>query len=101
MTLHLAVAFTLYICPGEVTLLGIKIPLARAPQSAKPALAVAGICTAQPALELYDPARAGAARARVLALGKPAQLYEVRNGVQVGPPLVEYPTAATFKEPTP
>lgn len=94
----LAVAFTAYLCPGAFTLLGFSVPLAKFPDSAKPALAVAGVCEARPTFELYDPARAPAARARVLALGKPAQLYEVRGGVAVGPPLVEWPTVPKFKE---
>ena len=94
----LAVAFTLYLCPGTFTILGVGIPLARLPEAAKPAMAVAGVCEARPTLELYDPARAGAARARVIAIGKPAQLYAIKNGVTVGPPLVAWPTAPTFKE---
>ncbi len=98
---HLAVAFTAYLCPGALTLLGFQIQLARLPESAKPALALVGVCQARPALELYDPARAGEARARVAALGKPAQMYVVTDGAEVGPPLVDWPTAPTFKETTP
>ncbi len=92
----LVVAFTVYICPGTVTFLGFAIPLSRFPDSAKPAMAVAGVCEARPALEVYDPARAAAARARVVALGKPAQLYAV-DGVVVGSPLVDWKTEAAFK----
>lgn len=95
---HLAVAFTLYLCPGTFTFLGFQIPLAKLPASAKPALAVAGVCQAQPALELFDPARADAARARVLVLGHPAQLYKVEDAAVVGPPLVEWKTVPAFKE---
>lgn len=97
----LAVAFTLYLCPGVVTVLGIKIPLAKLPDSVKPALAVAGVCTAQPALEVYSPERAAAAYARVRALGAPAQLYQVREDAAVSPPLVTWHTYAEIKEPTP
>lgn len=101
MTLHLAVAFTAYLCPGTVTLLGIQIPLARLPESAKPALAVAGVCEPRPSLELYDPARKAAAYARVRALGRPAQVYAVHGLTQVGPPLAAWQTHADIKEPTP
>lgn len=97
MTL-LAVVFTAYLCPGTVTILGVGIPLARLPESAKPALAVAGVCEARPTLELYDPARSGGAHARVLALGKPAQMYALTQGVKISPPLVEWKTAADIKE---
>lgn len=97
----LAVAFTAYLCPGAITLLGFQIQLARLPESAKPALALVGVCEPRPTLELYDPAQFNKARARVAQLGKPAQLYEVQNGVTVGPPLVEWPTAPKFKETTP
>ncbi len=101
MTIVLAVAFTAYLCPGNFTVLGINIPLAKAPESAKPALAVAGICEARPTFELYDPAQFNKAHARVAQLGKPAQLYEVRNGVAVGPSLVTWPTDPKFKETAP
>ena len=97
----LGVVFVAYLCPGAVTLLGINLQLAKLPDSIKPALAVVGACEARPTLELYDPAQFNKARARVAQLGKPAQLYEVQNGVTVGPPLVEWPTAPKFKETTP
>lgn len=93
----LAVAFTLYLCPGNVTLLGIQIPLAKLPSSAKPALAVVGVCEARPALELYDPARAAEARARVRAIGKPAQPYQI-VGATISEPLVDWQTIAVIKE---
>lgn len=99
--ISLAVAFTAYLCPGSVTLLGISIPLAKLPESAKPALAVAGICEPRPAFELYDPAQFNKARARVAQLGRPTQLYAVRNGIEVGPPLVEWPKDPKFKETAP
>lgn len=98
MTIALGVVFTAYLCPGAFTVLGISIPLAKAPESAKPALALVGVCEPRPTLELYDPAQFNKARARVAQLGKPAQMYEVQNGVTVGPPLVEWPTAPKFKE---
>ena len=96
----LAVAFIVWTCPGSVTVLGFSIPLAKFPDSAKPALGAFGICEGRPAVELYDPAQAAKARARVLALGKPSQLYPV-DGVTVGAPLVEDKTTATIKELTP
>lgn len=92
-----AVAFTVWLCPGVVTILGFAVPLARLPASLKPALGAVGACQAVAAFELYDPARQAAARARVLVLGAPAQLYAV-HGVEVGPPLVAWTTAAAFKE---
>lgn len=95
---HLALVFTAYLCPGTVSILGIGIPLAKLPESAKPALAVAGVCEPRPSLELYDPARTEEARQRVMRLGKPAQLYPVTNGVIVGEPLVEWKTFASIKE---
>jgi len=102
VTTVLAVVFTAYLCPGAFTVLGINIPLAKAPESAKPALALVGVCEARPTLELYDPAQFNKARARVAQLGKPAQMYPVtHNGVTVGSPLVEWPTAPKFKETTP
>lgn len=93
-----AVVFTTYLCPGAIKVLGISIQLASLPDSLKPALAVVGACQARPAVELYDPARLREARARVLALGKPAQIYPIQDGVAVGDPFVEWSTAATFKE---
>lgn len=98
MTVSLAVVFNAFLCPGSVVLLGISIPLAKLPESAKPALAVAGICETRPTMELFDPAQFNKARARVAQLGKPAQLYQVQNGVTVGPPLVDWPTDPKFKE---
>lgn len=93
----LAVAFTVWTCPGAVTVLGIQIPLARLPESAKPALGALGVCQGRPAFELYDPARAGAARARVRDLGRPAQLYPI-EGTRVGAPLVDWKNVADIKE---
>ena len=93
----LAVAFTIWTCPGAVTVLGIQIPLARLPEAAKPALGAVGVCQARPVLELYDPARAEAARARVRELGRPAQLYQI-EGIHVGAPLVDWKTVAEIKE---
>lgn len=97
----LAVAFTLYLCPGAVTFLGFNLQLARLPESVKPALAVVGVCEARPTFELYDPAQFNKARARVAQLGKPAQLYAIQSCMNPGPPLVEWPTAPKFKETTP
>lgn len=97
----LAVVFTAYLCPGVVTLLGINIPLAKLPESAKPVLAVVGVCEPRPTLELYDPARTQEARQRVMRLGKPAQLYQIAGGITVGEPLVEWKTFAAIKETTP
>lgn len=93
----LAVAFTVWLCPGTLTVLGFSVPLIKIPASALPALGAIGVCTARPVVELYDPARAAAARARVLELGAPAQIYPV-HGVVVGPPLVDWKTTAIIKE---
>lgn len=102
MTTVLAVVFTAYLCPGTWAVLGMKIPLSKAPESVKPALAVIGVCEGRPTLETYDPVQFNKARARVAQLGRPAQMYQVtHNGVTVGPPLVDWPTAPEFKETTP
>lgn len=87
----LALVFTAYSCPGLVSWL---------PAVAKPALALVGVCKAKPAVELYDPARAAAARARVRALGAPAQLYPV-DGLRIGDALVDWQLVASIKENTP
>lgn len=92
-----AVAFTLWLCPGAISVLGFSVPMVRLPDSLKPALGAVGACQAMPTVELYDPARKAAARARVLALGQPAQLYQV-HGVKVGPSAVDWKTTAIIKE---
>lgn len=91
------VAFTLWLCPGVITVLGFSVPLVKLPASLKPALGVVGACQAVPTFELYDPAREAAARARVLALGAPAQLYPV-HGLSMDGPAVSWTTSAVFKE---
>ncbi len=92
-----AVTFITYMCPGTIAFLGFNVALARLPESAKPALAVAGVCEAVPTVELYDTARYADARARVLSLGKPARLQEC-DGVLCGKSLVTWSSEATFKE---
>lgn len=93
----IAVVFTLWLCPGSFAVLGMPVQLARLPDAAKPALGFLGACQARPTVELYDPARAAEARRRVLALGKPAQMFAC-EGVVCGPALVDWSTVATFKE---
>lgn len=82
----LLVVYTAWTCPGGL-LAGFW------PAAAKPL-----VCSARPAIEAYDPARAAAARRRVVDLGPPAQLYALTQGVKIGPPLVDWATTAVFKE---
>lgn len=84
MTL-LLVVYTAWTCPGGL-LAGFW------PAAAKPL-----VCSARPAVEAYDPARAAAARRRVVDLGQPAQIYAAKGAV-IGPPLVDWKTVADIKE---
>lgn len=67
-----------YACIGAVTFLGFRVPLASFPEPLKPALVVAGACRATDRVELYDPARAPEAWARLAAVGPAATLYRCR-----------------------
>jgi hypothetical protein len=86
----LAVVWTAYSCAGGASC-GKIIPPAVQPY----------ICHASPTLELYDPARARQARARVAALGAPAALIPC-HGIVCGAPLSMWSTNVSFREdPTP
>lgn len=58
------------------------------------------ICAPQARYELYDPARAATARARVASLGADAALYTCR-GLRCRGPISDWNTVVTFKENTP
>lgn len=74
----LMVTWTAYLCVGAVRILGVPVPLARFPDSLKPLMAVAGACRAQHRHEVYDPARAPEAWARLAELGPAATLSRCR-----------------------
>ena len=80
-----AVAYLAWACPGGW--LGRLVPAAARPL----------VCSPRPAVELYDPARAAAARRRVSALGPPAALYACRAGRCRGP-LSSWSSAVNFQE---
>lgn len=58
-----------WLCVGNVTLLGIKVPLASFPEQAKPALAAIHLCRPDVQIEKFDPARRDIAFARARAGG--------------------------------
>lgn len=84
-----AIVWIAWICPGG----GWFAP-------AWPAKLHPLVCTPSPRLELYDPARAAAARRRVVALGAESALYACR-GVQCRGPISSWSTVVNFQEAHP